>query len=87
MYGALLCARLREAILADTHFHCSAGVAWNKTLAKIVCAMHKPRQQTILTPEYLRELYRRTKITSMRNLGGKMGLKLANKFAISASST
>ncbi|VAH64080.1 unnamed protein product [Triticum turgidum subsp. durum] len=46
--GAILVAQLRVKVLEETQFTCSAGIAHNKMLAKLVSGMHKPAQQTVV---------------------------------------
>ena len=55
--AALIVAELREAVLAEAQFTCSAGIAHNKMLAKLASNMHKPAQQTIVPLAAIPELY------------------------------
>ena len=43
--GAIIAGEMRKHILEKTQFHCSAGVARNKSLAKLACGIRKPRGQ------------------------------------------
>jgi DNA polymerase eta len=51
--GALIVAELRAAVLQETQFTCSAGIAHNKMLAKLTSSMHKPAQQTVVPSSYV----------------------------------
>ncbi|PIO53626.1 hypothetical protein TELCIR_25033, partial [Teladorsagia circumcincta] len=51
-------------------------------LAKLVCARHKPRQQTVLPFDYVPVIFEETPIGDVRMLGGKLGHALQNRFAI-----
>ena len=50
--GAAVAAEARAAVLAETGVRCSAGVAVNKMLAKLVSGAHKPDDQTYLPPGF-----------------------------------
>lgn len=39
-------------------FRCSAGIAHNKILAKLVCGMNKPNKQTVLPKHSVNTLYK-----------------------------
>lgn len=54
-------------------YHCSAGIAHNKILAKLAAGMHKPNQQTILPQASIVHLYETLPINKIRSLGGKFG--------------
>lgn len=45
-----IAAEIRERIYKDLHVTCSAGIAHNKLLAKLVGSLHKPNQQTLIFP-------------------------------------
>lgn len=51
-------------------------------IAKLICSRHKPGQQTIIPDEFIAEIFRSTRILSIRNLGGKLGHALMNAFSI-----
>ncbi|KAJ1360967.1 hypothetical protein KIN20_020102 [Parelaphostrongylus tenuis] len=74
--------QMRAAIREGTQFFCSAGVANNKMLAKLVCSRHKPRQQTVLPFEFVNAIFVETPIDEVRMLGGKLGHAIQNRFAI-----
>ncbi|XP_031831704.1 DNA polymerase iota [Nomia melanderi] len=45
-----IAAEIRKRIYKELHVTCSAGVAHNKLLAKLVGSLHKPNQQTLIFP-------------------------------------
>lgn len=49
---------IRAEVLEKTGFECSAGIAHNKTLAKLVCGLNKPNKQTLLPLKRVHEFYR-----------------------------
>lgn len=49
---------IRAEVLEKTGFECSAGVAHNKTLAKLVCGLNKPNKQTLLPLKKVDQFYR-----------------------------
>ena len=50
--GAAVAAEARAAVLAETGVRCSAGVATNKMIAKLVSGVHKPDDQTYVPPGF-----------------------------------
>ncbi len=50
-----LASQIREAVLKETDYTCSAGIAHNKMLAKMASGQNKPNGQTII-PESQVEL-------------------------------
>lgn len=63
-------------------YRCSAGVAHNKILAKLVCGLHKPNKQTILPHEAVPQLYEDMPIKKITSLGGKFGNSVVEKLGI-----
>lgn len=51
-------------------------------IAKLVCSRHKPGQQTVVFDEAIHKLFKYTPINEVRNLGGKLGRALMEKFDI-----
>jgi len=39
---------IRQAVFAELHFYCSAGIAHSKLFAKVACSQNKPNKQTIV---------------------------------------
>ncbi|KAL3899752.1 MAG: hypothetical protein SGCHY_001819 [Lobulomycetales sp.] len=46
--AASFCVKIRKAVFDRLQYTCSAGVAPNKTLAKIASGMNKPNNQTVI---------------------------------------
>ncbi|XP_045464466.1 DNApol-eta isoform X2 [Harmonia axyridis] len=80
--GAIIVERMRASIFEKTGYRCSAGIAQNKILAKLVCGLHKPNKQTILPgnaiPQFLSEL----PLKKIKRLGGKFGRKVSEKLNV-----
>eukprot|EP00890_Picochlorum_soloecismus_P005649 jgi/Picsp_1/6085/NSC_03439-R1_sister chromatid cohesion protein len=74
--GAMIASRIRGAILAQTTFTCSAGIANNKLLSKVGSAKNKPNQQTLILPESVPALMGDLPIRKLRSFGGKVGEEL-----------
>lgn len=64
-------------------YKCSAGIAHNKVLAKLVCGLHKPNKQTLLPQNAISELYKDLPIRKIKSLGGKFGSTLSEELQIS----
>ncbi len=77
--GAAVVEEMRKAVFDQTEFRCSAGIAHNKTLAKMACGLHKPNKQTILPQNAVSDLFRTTKVGKMRGLGGKLGAAIVEE--------
>ncbi|CAL8122536.1 unnamed protein product [Orchesella dallaii] len=71
--GAEIVGKMREAVYKKTSFRCSAGIAHNKVLAKLVCGINKPNKQTVLPHRSVPQLWSSTKVSKVRGLGGKLG--------------
>ncbi|CAG9529501.1 unnamed protein product [Cercopithifilaria johnstoni] len=80
--GADLIEQIRSDIKKTTTFNCSAGIGSSKMIAKLVCSRHKPGQQTVVFNEAIPKVFKYTPINEVRNLGGKLGRALMEKFDI-----
>lgn len=58
LIASSIVSEIRAAVKEQTGYECSAGIAHNKILAKLVCGMNKPNKQTILPLKYIPQLYR-----------------------------
>ncbi|XP_011022338.1 PREDICTED: DNA polymerase eta isoform X2 [Populus euphratica] len=80
--GALIVAELRMEVLKETQFTCSAGIAHNKMLAKLVSGMNKPAQQTVVPFSSVKGLLESLPIKKMKQLGGKLGTSLQTELGV-----
>ncbi|XP_003382583.1 PREDICTED: DNA polymerase eta-like [Amphimedon queenslandica] len=80
--AAILVQRIRETILNEVGFTCSAGISHNKMLAKLAAGMHKPNQQTILPQSQVDVVFSTTLLKKVRHLGGKLGEQVQDKLKI-----
>lgn len=74
--GAIIVSEMREAVLKETQFTCSAGIAHNKMLAKLCGGRHKPNKQTLLPQSFVSKLFETVPIKKVRNMGGKLGAEV-----------
>lgn len=80
--GALIVEEMRAAVEKTTGFSCSAGISHNKVLAKLACGLNKPNRQTVLPLNSVAELFKSLPINKIRNLGGKLGVSIAETLGI-----
>lgn len=80
--GADEIEKIRKKIKKDTTFNCSAGIGSSKMIAKLVCSRHKPAQQTVVFDDAIPQVFKYTSISEVRNLGGKLGKALMERFNI-----
>ncbi|XP_018411223.1 PREDICTED: DNA polymerase eta [Nanorana parkeri] len=71
--GAIIVEEMRAAVEEETTFQCSAGISYNKVLAKLACGFNKPNRQTIVSQNSVPELFNQLPIGKIRLLGGKLG--------------
>lgn len=78
--GSEIVRSVRAAIRERLKYTCSAGIARNKMIAKLGSAHKKPNQQTIVRNRAVQQFMGGFKFTKIRNLGGKLGDEVVNKF-------
>ena len=66
--GSIIAQEIRDRLKEELEISCCAGIAHNKLLAKLVCATHKPNQQTTLLPAFSLALI--GSLDSPRNIPG-----------------
>ncbi|XP_057323568.1 DNA polymerase eta-like [Microplitis mediator] len=71
--AGLIVEQFRAEIYEKCKFRCSAGISYNKVLAKLACGLHKPNKQTILPATGVPDLFSSLPINRIRSLGGKIG--------------
>ena len=79
LVGAKIVESMRAEIFKQTEFRCSAGIAHNKMLAKLVCGINKSNKQTILPHENVPQLFTSVPIGKLRGLGGKLGNEVSTQ--------
>ncbi|KAL5290527.1 POLH family protein [Megaselia abdita] len=73
LVGATIAGEMRSKIKEVTGYECSAGVAHNKVLAKLVCGMNKPNKQTVLPLKEIPSFFKTLPVGKIKGLGGKFG--------------
>ncbi|NXU85119.1 POLH polymerase, partial [Xiphorhynchus elegans] len=80
--GAVIVEEIRVAVEEATGFRCSAGISHNKTLAKLACGLNKPNRQTLLSARFVPQLFSQLPVSSIRNLGGKLGTAITDTLGV-----
>ncbi|XP_052749892.1 DNA polymerase eta isoform X2 [Galleria mellonella] len=83
LVGSVIVSEIRAAVFKETGYKCSAGIAHNKILAKLVCGMNKPDKQTVLPKHSINILYRSLSVKKVKHLGGKFGETVCEVLKIS----
>lgn len=58
LVAASIVNEIRSAVKKRTGYECSAGIAHNKTMAKMVCGLNKPNKQTIIPLKKIPQFFR-----------------------------
>lgn len=58
LIASSIVSEIRAAVKEKTGYECSAGIAHNKVLAKLVCGLNKPNKQTIIPLKHIAQLFR-----------------------------
>ncbi|PZC81592.1 hypothetical protein B5X24_HaOG212516 [Helicoverpa armigera] len=82
LVGAVIVSEIRAAVYEETGYRCSAGIAHNKILAKLVCGMNKPNKQTVLPKHSVNILYSTLPLKKVKHLGGKFGYTVCEMLRI-----
>lgn len=82
LVGAVVVSEIRAAVFRETGYTCSAGIAHNKILAKLVCGMNKPNKQSVLAKHTVDILYKTLPVKKVKHLGGKFGLSVCGALKI-----
>ena len=80
MKACAISAKIRSLIFETLGYTCSAGIAHNKTLAKIVSSLNKPNKQTVIRKPAVLDFMAAIKFSKIRGLGGKLGSLVEDKF-------
>ncbi|KPJ00150.1 DNA polymerase eta [Papilio xuthus] len=82
LVGATIVSEIRAAVFNETGYECSAGIAHNKIMAKLVCGMNKPNKQTVLPKHCIDVLFESLPVKKVKNLGGKFGYSVCGTLKI-----
>ncbi|KAL2062353.1 hypothetical protein VTL71DRAFT_6619 [Oculimacula yallundae] len=80
LIGSEIVRKVRAAVRTNLKYTCSAGIAQNKTLAKLGSAHKKPNAQTIIRNRAVQKFLSDFKFTKIRGLGGKLGESMTEAF-------
>mmetsp|Transcript_8277 Transcript_8277/g.14930 ORF Transcript_8277/g.14930 Transcript_8277/m.14930 type:complete len:481 (-) Transcript_8277:439-1881(-) len=80
--GSHVAAEARAAVKRETGFRCSAGIACNKMMAKLVSGLHKPDDQTLLLPPHAAQFVATLPVRAIPGIGHKTNATLKSKFAV-----
>ncbi|ORZ34887.1 hypothetical protein BCR44DRAFT_1390110, partial [Catenaria anguillulae PL171] len=81
-HAAQLTADLRRDILQELNLTCSAGIAHNKTIAKLCSSLHKPNKQTTMRTCSTLDFLAPLPISKIRSLGGKLGANVESQMGV-----
>lgn len=82
LVGGTIVNDIRKAVFEETGYTCSAGIAHNKILAKLICGMNKPNKQTILPLNSISDLFEKLDISKIKSMGGKTGEEVRQKLNV-----
>ncbi|XP_031625500.1 DNA polymerase eta [Contarinia nasturtii] len=82
LIASSIVSEIRAAVKEQTGYECSAGIAHNKILAKLVCGMNKPNKQTILPLKHIPFLFKDLPVRKVQGLGGKFGERICEDLGI-----
>ena len=77
--GAAVAAEAREAVRAASGLRMSAGVAHNKTLAKLISGLHKPDDQTVLPASHAARVVEPLPVRALPGVGHGVEKELASR--------
>ncbi len=72
MIGAQLTNKIRNDVYSQLKYTCSAGISFNKMLAKLASGLNKPNDQTVILSRFLEPALQPLQISKVRNFGGKI---------------
>lgn len=78
--GSVIVYRARKRLEEETGYTCSSGIFVNKVYSKMVCSLNKPNGQSVLLHRWFEPYIRDTHILKLRQLGGKLGKSLVEKY-------
>ena len=85
MIGSYLIQKTCQEIDDIYQYKCSAGISYNKLLAKLASGLNKPNQQTIVLSRYMPDCIGYCNIGKLRNFGGKISQAFESKSVLKVS--
>ncbi|KAI9102840.1 hypothetical protein DFS34DRAFT_412582 [Phlyctochytrium arcticum] len=80
--AAEISQRIRREVWDELGYTCSAGIAHNKTLAKLCSGLNKPNKQTVIRESQVLDYMQKLPFTKIRSLGGKLGASIESAFKV-----
>ena len=77
--GAVVAAEAREAVRTASGLRMSAGVAHNKTLAKLISGLHKPDDQTVLPASHAARVVEPLPVRALPGVGHSVEKELVSR--------
>lgn len=85
-HGAVLITDLCDEIFHETGYKSSAGISYNKLLAKIACGLNKPNRVTIIASKVgVARVFKNIEIEGIPGLGAITGPRVRNTLNISTA--
>ena len=79
MIAAEIAEKIRQEIAEKFKYTCSAGISYNKMLAKLASGLNKPNKQTVITPRYCITILEKLEVKKIKNFGGKISKTLKER--------
>ncbi|KAJ2500683.1 N-acetyltransferase eso1 [Coemansia sp. RSA 1972] len=79
-YAATFAQQIRATLFQELGYRASAGVSYNRFLAKIGSGLNKPDQQTVILSSQVESFLYSYPVTNIPSLGGKLGALVENAF-------
>ncbi|TPX69749.1 DNA-directed DNA polymerase [Spizellomyces sp. 'palustris'] len=84
--AAEISQEIRDTVHKELSYTCSAGIAHNKTLAKLCSGMNKPNKQTIMRESQVLKHMETLPMSKIRTLGGKLGAEVESELQVEMAS-
>jgi DNA polymerase eta len=81
-YAAQIAQNVRKDIFDSLGYTCSAGIAHNKTVAKLASARNKPNLQTVVPTRNIIAFMEPISLMKIGGLGGILGQEVVEKFGV-----
>lgn len=85
--GCQLAHYIRHYVFLKLGFTLSAGISINKMMAKLATSYGKPNGQAVVLPDQVSAVMHQTKLSAVRNFGGKLGLAIIEQLPDNAPHT